>query len=85
MKVTKFGAQAKAYLSFRPYLHEMLETLSKDFELILYTCGTASYAACFTQAVEKNKGKYFDHVLSLGHCLYSAENDIYIKDLKILE
>eukprot|EP00349_Pseudokeronopsis_sp_Brazil_P009044 CAMPEP_0202973002 /NCGR_PEP_ID=MMETSP1396-20130829/45028_1 /ASSEMBLY_ACC=CAM_ASM_000872 /TAXON_ID= /ORGANISM="Pseudokeronopsis sp., Strain Brazil" /LENGTH=38 /DNA_ID= /DNA_START= /DNA_END= /DNA_ORIENTATION= len=38
--MTKFGAMAKAYLSFRPFLHEMLEELSKDFELILYTCGT---------------------------------------------
>mmetsp|Transcript_28811 Transcript_28811/g.27737 ORF Transcript_28811/g.27737 Transcript_28811/m.27737 type:complete len:84 (+) Transcript_28811:137-388(+) len=44
IKMTKFGGMAKAYLSFRPYLHEMLEELSKDFELILYTCGTASYA-----------------------------------------
>jgi hypothetical protein len=44
IKMTRFGGQAKAYLSFRPYLHEMLDELSKDFELILYTCGTASYA-----------------------------------------
>ncbi len=84
MKVTRFGGQAKAFLSFRPYLHEMLDILCEDFELILYTCGTASYAACFAKAVQKKK-KYFDHVLSLGHCLYSGENDFYIKDLKILE
>ena len=49
--MTRFGGQAKAFLSFRPYLHEMLDELSKDFELILYTCGTASYAACFAEAV----------------------------------
>jgi hypothetical protein len=42
--MTRFGGQAKAFLSFRPYLYEMLDELSKDFELILYTCGTASYA-----------------------------------------
>ena len=64
----------------------MLDELSKDFELILYTCGTASYAASFAESVEKRGGKkYFDHVLSLQHCLYSMENEIYIKDLKILE
>ena len=51
IKMTRFGGQAKAFLSFRPYLHEMLDELSKDFELILYTCGTASYAACFAEAV----------------------------------
>jgi CTD small phosphatase-like protein 2 len=44
VKVTRFGGSAKAYLSFRPFLYEMLDELSKDFELILYTCGTASYA-----------------------------------------
>ena len=44
VKVTRFGGSAKAFLSFRPYLYEMLDELSKDFELILYTCGTASYA-----------------------------------------
>lgn len=42
--MTRYGGSARAYLSFRPYLHDMLDELSKDFELILYTCGTASYA-----------------------------------------
>ena len=64
----------------------MLDALRTNFELILYTCGTASYAQAFSESVEKNGGKkYFDHVLSLQHCLYSMENEIYIKDLKILE
>mmetsp|Transcript_7543 Transcript_7543/g.5720 ORF Transcript_7543/g.5720 Transcript_7543/m.5720 type:complete len:111 (+) Transcript_7543:254-586(+) len=27
----------------------------------------------------------FDHILSIEQCLYSMENDLYIKDLKILE
>lgn len=64
----------------------MLDLLRTDFELILYTCGTASYAAAFAEAVEKNGNKrYFDHILCLSHCLYSMENEIYIKDLKILE
>ena len=77
----------KAFLSFRPYLVNMLDILRDHFELILYTCGTASYAAAFAEAVERIGGgkRYFDHVLSLQHCLYSMENEIYIKDLKILE
>lgn len=62
----------------------MLDELSKDYELILYTCGTASYAQCFAEAVQKTK-KYFNHVLCLSHCLYSMENELFIKDLKILE
>ncbi|CDW88199.1 nli interacting factor-like phosphatase family protein [Stylonychia lemnae] len=84
IKMTRFGGSARAYLSFRPYLHDMLDELSKDFELILYTCGTASYAQVFAEAVQK-KRKYFNHILSLTHCLYSMENEMFIKDLKILE
>lgn len=84
--MTRFGASVKAFLSYRPYLFQMLDILKEHFEIILYTCGTASYAAAFSESVEKNGGKkYFDHVLSLQHCLYSMENEIYIKDLKILE
>jgi hypothetical protein len=64
--MTKFGAFVKAYLSYRPFLFEMLDALKNNFEIILYTCGTASYAAAFAESVEKNGGKkYFDHVLSL--------------------
>ena len=75
IKVTRFGGQQKAYLSFRPYLLEMLHELREDFELILYTCGTKSYASAFVEAVhQKYKDMFpltgkdfslFDHVLSL--------------------
>ena len=86
IKMTRFGGMVKAFLSFRPYLIRMLDTQHEHFELVLYTCGTASYAAAFAEAVEKLGGKrYFDHILCLQHCLYSMENEIYIKDLKILE
>ena len=52
IKVNRFGG-TKAYLSFRPYLIEMLMELEADFELILYTCGTSHYAAAFSEAVHK--------------------------------
>ena len=84
--MSKFGGTIKVYLSYRPFLFEVLDALQNHFELILYTCGTAAYAAAFAESVEKNGGKkYFDHILSLQHCLFSMENEIYIKDLKILE
>ena len=67
IKMTRFGGMIKAFLSFRPYLVNMLDILRDHFELILYTCGTASYAAAFAEAVERIGGgkRYFDHVLSL--------------------
>eukprot|EP00347_Sterkiella_histriomuscorum_P006657 403351931 len=108
IKVNRFGGAQKAYLSFRPYVFDMLDELYPDFELILYTCGTQSYAKAFSEAVHKfymdkfpnghhanfipgpdnnfaQDFSLFDHVLSLQQCLYSYENDLYIKDLKILE
>lgn len=71
IKMSKFGASVKAYLSYRPYLFQFLDSLRNHFELILYTCGTASYASAFAESVDKNGGlaqqgrKYFDHILSL--------------------
>ena len=52
-KINKYGPKTKAYLSFRPYLIEMLMDLEPDFELILYTCGTQEYARAFSKAVHK--------------------------------
>ena len=41
IKMTKFGGMVRAFLSYRPYLIRMLDSLHENFELILYTCGTA--------------------------------------------
>jgi len=72
------------YVSYRPYVLEMLKILSKDYEIILFTTGTAEYAWKVAQSLQKGE-KYFDHVLSVNHCLYAREKNMYIKDLKILE
>ena len=53
IKINKYGGSMKAYLSFRPYLIEMLIELYDDFELILYTCGTSEYAKEFSKAVHE--------------------------------
>ena len=66
IKMARFGSPIKALLSFRPYLIYLLDELSKEFEIILYTCGTAAYAKAFAESVErKGEKQYFDHILSL--------------------
>jgi len=66
IKTTKFGGMVKAYLSYRPFLFEMLNKLVEEFEIILYTCGTGSYASSFAESVERNGGRrYFDHILCI--------------------
>lgn len=64
----------------------MLESLSNDFELILYTCGTPNYANTIAEAIEDVSGKkYFDHILDNTHCLLARDRRMYLKDIKILE
>jgi len=49
---TEQGEQEQtAYLCFRPYLLEMLIELYPDFELILFTKGTAEYAQAVNRAI----------------------------------
>ena len=56
IRMSKFGASVKAYLSYRPFLFQFLNSMKNHFELILYTCGTASYASAFSESVDKNGG-----------------------------
>lgn len=39
------------YISFRPYLFEMLTALKKNFELILFTAGFDIYASTIVKAL----------------------------------
>lgn len=41
------------YISFRPYLFEMLTTLKKNFEIILFTAGHDLYAETIVKELEK--------------------------------
>jgi CTD small phosphatase-like protein 2 len=43
----------EVYLSFRPYLFEALQTLNKQFELILFTAGQEIYAESIVRVIEK--------------------------------
>ena len=36
--------RTEVYISFRPYLFEMLDQLKKNFELIIFTAGFKVYA-----------------------------------------
>jgi len=55
------------YISYRPYLFEMLDRLKKNFELILFTAGYDVYAETIINELQKNT-KYFDVVLTREHC-----------------
>ncbi len=41
----------EVHISFRPYLIEMLRTLKKNFELVLFTAGFRTYAKAIVQEI----------------------------------
>ena len=55
------------YISFRPYLFEMLDKLKKHFELIIFTAGFKDYADSIVEEIQRDD-KYFDHVITREHC-----------------
>ena len=73
----------KIFLSFRPYLHEMLDILKKEFEVIVFTSGQKDYAHKVLDMIETGT-TYFDYRLVKDDCLYCRKLDMYIKDLSML-
>lgn len=61
------GHQQRLFLSFRPYLQEMLRKLKPNFELILFTAGTEEYANTVQRTLEKHE-QFFDLILSREEC-----------------
>jgi len=43
----------KVYVSFRPYLMEMLTKLNQNFELVLFTAGLKGYASAIVNLIER--------------------------------
>jgi TFIIF-interacting CTD phosphatase-like protein len=60
----------------------MLESLRKEYELVLFTAASQEYADIVLQTFEGKK--YFDHVLSRNQCIMISQFKVYVKDLSIL-
>ncbi len=58
----KFG------INKRPYLHEFLTELKKDFEIIAFTAGTEKYAEMIVSHLDPNDD-IFDYYLSRNNCI----------------
>lgn len=68
------------FISFRPYLFEMLRTLKKKYELVIFTAGYSAYAQAIIKEIEKNE-KFFDHVISRDYCSAHPSGKHQVKDL----
>lgn len=71
----------QAYLSFRPYVFDLLEDLKENFELILFARSDKAYVQAALEAF-KAKGDYFDYVLHKKHCFKCGHEAI--KSLEVL-
>ena len=76
-------AKKDIYISFRPYLFEMLTALKKNFELILFTAGFDIYAETIVRELQKEE-KFFDYVITREYCTPHPKGRYQVKDLILL-
>ncbi len=65
----------------RPGLFRFLDSVSKLYELVVFTASTEEHAGPLVKAIE-SKRKYFSCVLYRSSCVFT--NGYYVKDLRIL-
>ncbi len=72
------------YVATRPHLKEVIENLSKHFELILFTAGSQKYANVIINVLLFQniiKEDTFALTLTRNECFEVPEKKVYIKDL----
>lgn len=68
------------FISYRPFMFEMLSILKKNFELILFTAGYDVYAETIIREMQR-KEKFFDFVITRESCTPHPKGRFQIKDL----
>ena len=77
------GSAPKGYsVKIRPYASELLEKMSKKYEIVVFTAAEENYAKAIINSLDK-KGEYVAKLLTREHCIRTGEG-YYIKDLRIL-
>ncbi|CAD8187065.1 unnamed protein product [Paramecium octaurelia] len=76
------GETIQASINIRPFAQQILQTLSRHFEIIVFTASHSCYANIVLDYLDPKK-QWISHRLFRDHCLQS-EDGAYIKDLRVL-
>lgn len=75
------GVFTKISLNIRPFVKELLSSVSKDFEVIIFTASHKCYADKVINFLDP-EGQWVHHRLYRNNCIQI--DGIYVKDLRIL-
>ncbi|CAD8195006.1 unnamed protein product [Paramecium octaurelia] len=76
------GETVQASINVRPHAQKVLQTLSKHFEIIVFTASHSSYANIVIDYLDP-KRQWISHRLYRENCLQTPEG-AYVKDLRVL-
>ncbi|CAK59009.1 unnamed protein product (macronuclear) [Paramecium tetraurelia] len=76
------GETVQASINIRPHAQKVLQTLSKHFEIIIFTASHSSYANIVIDYLDP-KRQWISHRLFRENCVQTPEG-AYVKDLRVL-
>lgn len=72
--------ECKVHVLVRPGALQFVETLAKNFEVVIFTASLAKYAEPLVAMLDKNR-TWCSHILFRDHCTYNEKEETFVKDL----
>ena len=77
------GDELKISVKMRPHMEDILDQLSRMFEIVVFTAGEQEYADAVLDFIDEERA-VIQHRLYRQHCI-KREPGFYIKDLRIIK
>ena len=75
--------ECKVHVLVRPGALQFVETLSKNFEVVIFTASLSKYAEPLVAMLDKNR-TWCSQILFRDHCTYNEQEETFVKDLSRL-